>query len=38
VSNLSHGEARDQLLVDFALSAENAKLVGLHTSNGYFTT
>jgi serralysin len=35
---LAHGEAHDQLLVDFAQSAENATLVGAHVSNGYWTT
>lgn len=38
VSNLDKGEARDQLLVDFALSAENATLIGSHVSNGFWTT
>ena len=38
VSNLDRGEARDQLLVDFALSSENAALVGSHISNGFWTT
>ena len=37
VGNLTLGEARDKLLVDFALSAENAALVGTHVSNGYWT-
>ena len=37
VGALNNGEARDQLLVDFALSGENATLVASHVSNGYWT-
>lgn len=37
VGNLGHGEARDQLLVDFAQSPENANLVAAHTTAGYWT-
>jgi hypothetical protein len=32
------GQPRDQLLVDFATSAENVQLIGAHTANGYWTT
>ena len=37
VNALNNGEARDQLLVDFALSGENATLIASHVSNGYWT-
>ena len=36
-NNLQHGEARDQLLVDFALSAENQTLVGAHAGTPFWT-
>ena len=38
IGNANRGEARDQLLVDFATSGENATLIGSHVSNGFWTT
>ena len=38
VNQSNTGTARDQLLVNFALSQENATLIGSHISNGYWTT
>ena len=38
IGNANAGEARDQLLVDFATSGENATLIGSHVSNGFWTT
>ena len=32
------GQPRDQLLVDFATSAENHTLTAPHTANGYWLT
>jgi hypothetical protein len=38
VGQANAGQPKDQLLVDFAVSAENAALIGSHVSNGYWTT
>ena len=38
IGQANSGVARDQLLVSFALSTENASLIGSHVSNGYWTT
>ena len=37
VDQVNHGMPRDQLLVAFAISAENVQLTGAHMSNGYWT-
>ncbi len=38
VGQADSGQPRDQLLVDFAISAENVQLIAPHVSNGYWTT
>ena len=38
ISTANSGTARDALLVSFALSAENANLIGSHVQNGFWTT
>ncbi len=38
VGQANAGQPRDQLLVDFATSQENANLIGAHIDHGYWTT
>jgi hypothetical protein len=38
VGQANTGQPRDQLLVDFAISAENVTLITPHTAHGYWTT
>jgi hypothetical protein len=38
IGQANGGQPRDQLMVDFAISAENVQLIGPHISEGYWTT
>ena len=38
IGQANAGQARDQLLVDFAVSAENLQTTGPHTAHGYWVT
>jgi hypothetical protein len=38
IGQANAGQSHDQLLVNFATSAENVQLIGGHISNGFWTT